>query len=97
MTTTGGTPHKLRANNGHLKRATLKDGHVEFLCVACKHEARVVRSKKNLCVKQMKNGAYLLQSQIDCKICKKSRKVARFVSKVYGEKLLRDGAAKCVK
>ncbi len=97
MPLTGGTKHKLVANKGKLKRTTLKSNKVEFLCISCKKEARVERSKKNLCVKQMKNGAYLLQSTVECKICKKVRKVARFVSKVFGEKLIRDGAAKCTK
>jgi cytochrome c553 len=97
MVQAGGTKHKLTANKGHLKRATLAAEHVEFLCVSCHKESRVERSKKNLCIKQMKNGAYLLQSQIDCKICKKTRKVARFVSKIFGEKLIRDGTVKCKK
>ncbi len=77
----------------HKLRSKLHDTatHIEFLCVACKDKARVVRSKKNLTVKKLKNGAYLVQSKIDCKGCRKHRKVAKFVSAVKGAALKRAG------
>lgn len=77
--------HKLREYTETLP------AHIEFLCIGCKKQTRVVRTATHLALKPLPNGAFLLHGSNDCKVCKKSRAVNKIVSKANATKLMTVG------
>ena len=86
--------HNLKANS---KKLRADDKHVEFLCVACKKESRITKSTKNVCLKVLKNGAYIMSSSVKCATCDKMLKLSRIISKAMGDELIANKMARCTK
>lgn len=65
---------------------------IEFLCMHCKKSVKITRDLNQICLKKMKNGAYLLRAR--CDKCPE-KKLTKFIKALDAERLLRFNASVC--